>query len=257
MTLNEATPVPSIKSKEVLVKVHAAAINPVDYKLPTLLPMSGRGVGLDFSGKIVQVGSAVKDLKVGDSVFGIGKSGTLAEYCVAEGAKIARIPATLDFGAAAALPTVGLTSLQALRDNGLVANARLLILGASGGCGLVGVQVNGSVFPRVPQWKGSCVRGPRPTCPPARSPARRPVCLSLTPVRRSGMVCYWSWGGEGLSGDGSGGQEHGRIRRGGLQWRQCRPGAATRSRRGLSSRLAPLPPCPPPPMTCRTCVGHV
>ena len=140
--LQEDSPVPTAKPKEILVKVHAAAINPVDYKLPHILPfMTGKGVGLDFSGEIVQVGKNVQGLKVGDAVFGIGSGGTLAEYCIADPSKVAKKPAQADFIGAAALPTVGLTSLQALRDNGLVSGARVLILGASGGCGLAGVQV--------------------------------------------------------------------------------------------------------------------
>ncbi len=106
-------PISAIKPKEILVKVHAAAINPVDYKLPKLLPLAGKGVGLDFAGEVVQVGAGVQTLKVGDAVFGIGKDGTLAEYCVAEAAKVARRPAAADAPAAASLPTVGLTALQA------------------------------------------------------------------------------------------------------------------------------------------------
>ena len=135
------SPIPTVKAKEILVKVHAAAINPVDYKLPKILSMTGKGIGLDFSGEIVQLGKNVQDLKVGDAVYGIGSSGTLAEYCIAEASKVSKKPASIDHTSAAALPTVGLTSLQALRDNGLVSGARLLVLGASGGCGLAGVQV--------------------------------------------------------------------------------------------------------------------
>jgi hypothetical protein len=135
------SPIPTVKAKEILVKVHAAAINPVDYKLPKILSMTGKGIGLDFSGEIVQLGINVQDLKVGDAVYGIGSSGTLAEYCIAEASKVSKKPASIDHTSAAALPTVGLTSLQALRDNGLVSGARLLVLGASGGCGLAGVQV--------------------------------------------------------------------------------------------------------------------
>ena len=115
LKLQEESPIPDIRPKEILVKVHAAAINPVDYKLPKILPfMNGKGVGLDFSGEIVKVGKGVQGLAVGDAVFGIGSGGTLAEYCVAEASKVAKKPAAADFVAAAALPTVGLTSLQAV-----------------------------------------------------------------------------------------------------------------------------------------------
>jgi NADPH:quinone reductase-like Zn-dependent oxidoreductase len=131
----------------VLVRVVAAAINPVDFKRPGI-PVMGWGlcapVGQDFSGVIVESASA--EYAVGDAVFGkctpSGSSGgCLAEYCAASAAAVARKPAGLSHVDAAALVTAGLTSLQALRWGGAALGSRVLVVGASGGCGSLGVQL--------------------------------------------------------------------------------------------------------------------
>jgi len=138
-TFEDNYAVPVITSPtSVLVEVKAAAINPVDYKIGKML--LGRVVGLDFSGIVKQVGADVSSLAVGDEVFGTA-AGSLAEFVVADAGRIARKPTSLSFGQAAAVPTAYLTGLQALRAAGMGKASKVLVIGASGGCGSAGVQL--------------------------------------------------------------------------------------------------------------------
>jgi len=141
----EGYPVPSTcGAKEVLIDVKAAGINPVDYKLRW--PLGHTIVGNDFAGVIKEVGSKVTDLKAGDEVYGFSK-GSLAEVAVANADEIAKKSENLSFAEAAALPIAYITSLQALRDYGKLAEGtsilhrRVLIIGASGGCGIASLQL--------------------------------------------------------------------------------------------------------------------
>jgi NADPH:quinone reductase-like Zn-dependent oxidoreductase len=139
-------PVP--KDNEVLVRVHAAAVNPVDSHIMTMAiarVMIGAGKpgtpGRDFAGVVESVGKSVTRFKPGDAVFG-GCPKAFAEYACAEESKIAYKPAGVTFEQAAALPVAGLTALQALRDKGKVkAGQKVLVLGASGGVGTFAVQI--------------------------------------------------------------------------------------------------------------------
>ena len=138
---------------DVLVKVHSAAVNPLDYHYmrgsPYLMRLvAGIGkpndqrMGVDFSGVVAEVGGNVTKFTVGDAVFG-GRSGAFAEYLlVPEGRAIAHKPANVSFDEAAAIGIAGVTALQALRDRGqLEAGQKVLINGASGGVGTYAVQV--------------------------------------------------------------------------------------------------------------------
>jgi NADPH:quinone reductase-like Zn-dependent oxidoreductase len=131
---------PKANSDEVLVRVMAAAINPVDYKAPKAL--LGPIVGLDLAGVVEAVGDGhTGALKVGDEVYGTAK-GSLADLVLANAKALALKPKTASFVQAAALPTACITSLQALRDHGsLRAGGRVMIIGASGGCGTYGLQL--------------------------------------------------------------------------------------------------------------------
>jgi len=134
--------VPSCGAQEVLVRVKAAAINPVDYKLRW--PIIGTVVGKDFSGVIEELGAKVDNFKVGDEVYGMTgmSNGSLAELTVVKPEEIAVKPTSISFAEAAAMPITYLTSLQALRDYGKVEkNYRVLVIGASGGCGISAVQL--------------------------------------------------------------------------------------------------------------------
>ncbi|MBT8079280.1 MAG: NAD(P)-dependent alcohol dehydrogenase [Gammaproteobacteria bacterium] len=139
--------------KDVVVKVKAAAVNPLDYHYmrgsPYLMRLSsGIGqpsdhrMGVDFSGVIVQAGNEVTRFKVGDAVFG-GRNGAFAEYVVMPGDRaLAAKPDNMSFEEAAAIPIAAVTALQALRDDGrLKSGEKVLINGASGGVGTYAVQI--------------------------------------------------------------------------------------------------------------------
>ena len=141
---------------EVLVRVHAAGVNPVDWKireghLRAPLPSV---MGSDFSGVVEELGPGVRDFKVGDAVFGevADESGSYAEYALAPVSQVAKKPAGLDHIHAAALPVASLTAWQALFDSGQLQPAqRVLIHAASGGVGSFAVQ--------FAKWKGARVIG--------------------------------------------------------------------------------------------------
>lgn len=137
-----------LKAGEILVSVRAASLNPVDYKKPALIPcasliLGGSPVGQDYSG--VVLASRSPSWVVGDEIFGTVDVGCCAEVLVAPGATAARKPASLTHAEAASLVTVGLTALQALEGGGVVAGSRVIVVGASGGCGSAGVQLARSI----------------------------------------------------------------------------------------------------------------
>src|SRR5687768_10770470 len=137
---------PSPKDGDVLVRVHAAAVNPLDWHLlrgqPYLVrPTSGwlkpkRNIpGVDVAGVVGAVGADVTDLKPGDDVFG-EKTRACAEYVCGPEKLFVRKPVNLSLEQAAAIPVGAVTALQALREHGHVqAGQRVLINGASGGVG--------------------------------------------------------------------------------------------------------------------------
>jgi NADPH:quinone reductase-like Zn-dependent oxidoreductase len=146
-----ARPVPA--DDQLLVKVRAAAVNPLDWHQmrgePYLIRMStGFGaptdplMGVDFSGTVEAVGKSVTRFKPGDEVFG-GRNGALSEYVVVrESRAVALKPANVTHEQAAAVPVAALTALQALREQGnLKAGQKVLINGASGGVGTYAVQL--------------------------------------------------------------------------------------------------------------------
>jgi len=125
-----------------LIRVKAAAINPIDYKAPW--PVLGTVVGLDFSGVVEEKGSQVGEkFNVGDEVYGTAnRSGSLAEFTTVQPSNIALKPKSLSFVETASLNVAYVTSLQSLRDYGKVQSGdRVLIIGASGGCGTAAVQI--------------------------------------------------------------------------------------------------------------------
>ena len=126
-------PVP--KANEVVLRVRAASVNPLDWRLKTKRP------GVDVAGEVVAVGRIVTQFKPGDAVFGFG-SGAFAEYACAPEAKLAPKLESVSFEQAAALPIAGLTALEALRDKGhLQPGQKVLINGAAGGIGTFAVQI--------------------------------------------------------------------------------------------------------------------
>ena len=159
---------PSPKENEVLVRVHAASINALEWRrftLPKILVriMGGglfepkdKSLGADFAGRVEAVGTGVTQYKPGDEIFGI-RRGSFAEYVCAPEKFIAMKPANISFEAAAAIPLAGLTALQALRDSGKIqAGQKVLINGAGGGVGTFAVQIAKSLGTEV-----TAVCGPR------------------------------------------------------------------------------------------------
>ena len=152
LTLEEIEkPVPT--DGRVLVKVHAASVNPADWHFvrgePYIIRLDfGFGapknprVGIDFAGTVEAVGKSVTKFKPGDEVFG-GANGALAEYLtIAEDGNLALKPAGVSFEQAAAVNVAGLTALQTLRDRaGVKPGQKVLINGASGGVGTFAVQI--------------------------------------------------------------------------------------------------------------------
>src|SRR6516225_9536039 len=126
-------PVP--KDNEIVLRVRAASVNPLDWRMKTERP------GVDVAGEIVAVGKNVKQFKPGDAAFGAGK-GAFAEYVCARESKLAPKPEGVSFEQAAAVPIAGMTALQALRDVArLQPGQNVLINGASGGIGTFAVQI--------------------------------------------------------------------------------------------------------------------
>src|ERR1700680_976174 len=144
---------PTAVDNQVLVKVHAASVNPLDWHYMRGTPYlvrtdSGLGkptdprLGGDFAGTVEAVGRNVKRLKPGDEVFG-GRDGAFAEYVtVREERAVVLKPANVTFEQAASVPIAGITALQALRDKGRIQpGQKVLINGASGGVGTFAVQI--------------------------------------------------------------------------------------------------------------------
>ena len=144
---------PTLPDDRVLVKVHAASVNPADWHYlrgnPYIMrAMVGLGtpndiqLGVDFAGTVEAVGRNVTRFKPGDAVFG-GRDGSFAEYVsVRANGALALKPANLTFEQAAAVPIAAVTALQALRDKGKIQpGQKVLINGASGGVGTFAVQI--------------------------------------------------------------------------------------------------------------------
>lgn len=146
----EDAPLPEPGPADVRVRVHAAAVNPVDWKIragylaamiPYQLPLT---VGWDVSGVVDKVGADVTHLSPGDAVYSrpdITRDGTYAEYAVMRASEVAAKPATLSHNEAAAVPLAGLTAWQGLFDHAhLKEGERVLIHAGAGGVGSFAIQ---------------------------------------------------------------------------------------------------------------------
>ncbi|XP_010029198.2 2-methylene-furan-3-one reductase [Eucalyptus grandis] len=152
LRLNQEFEVPEVQKGQVLVKVLAAALNPIDhmrvnavYKLPHFtLPAVP---GYDLAGIVVKVGGEVEKLKVGDEVYGCATIyGTLAEYTAVDESTLALKPKKLSFEEAASLPLVIHTAYGGLERVGLSPGKSLLVLGGAGGVGTLVIQLAKEVF---------------------------------------------------------------------------------------------------------------
>ncbi|MFV5639515.1 NADP-dependent oxidoreductase [Acinetobacter oleivorans] len=142
-------PKPSLTEDAVLVKVHAASINPLDLRVlegefKAILPVKFPFIlGNDFAGTVVEVGSNVTQFKAGDEVYAkTDLNGAFAEYTVVQQSSLALKPQNLSMEQAAALPLVALTSWQALVEIAKVkAGQKVLIHAGSGGVGSIAIQL--------------------------------------------------------------------------------------------------------------------
>lgn len=144
---------PTITEGKVIVEVHAAGVNPVDWKirqgyLAKMAPLSFPAtLGGDFSGVVTEVGKGVSDLNLGDEVYGqagvlLGGSGSFAEYALVSAQTIARKPKSISYAEAAALPLAGVSALQALIEHiNLLPGQKILIHGGAGGIGSFALQL--------------------------------------------------------------------------------------------------------------------
>ena len=173
---------------EVLIKVHAASVNPIDWKLRAghvkeVFPLSFPStLGWDVSGTVEGAGDTVTQFKRGDEVYALVKGGGYAEYVVAKATVVAKKPRTLDHVHAAAVPVAGLTALQALFEvaqlvyrlayNGDVAAGQLAVFqGASE------VPISGSIRAERATRKNSQLAAARRV---ALKMGRRPRCSPVT-----------------------------------------------------------------------------
>lgn len=156
----ENAPQPEPEDDELLIRVHAAGVNPADWQIRSgkrflLEEPFSLTLGFDVSGVVEAVGSNVANFEAGDAVYGLlplGQGGAYAEYVTCHAADIAHKPRSLDHIQAAAMPVVALTAWQALFDAGeLSAGQTALIHAAAGGVGHIAVQ--------LARWKGARVIG--------------------------------------------------------------------------------------------------
>ncbi|HXN09317.1 MAG TPA: NADP-dependent oxidoreductase [Candidatus Acidoferrales bacterium] len=140
---------PPLKDGSLLVKIHAAGINPFDYKLITgvvkdFMPISFPHVpGMDGAGVVDEIGQGVQGWRKGDAVLGMFDTGTLAEYALisAHSKRLARKPDPLDFVRAAAIPEAGLTATTIVRAADVRQGQTVFVIGATGGLGLFIIQL--------------------------------------------------------------------------------------------------------------------
>ena len=154
-------PEPEITARQVLVENHAASINPRDwlirsgkYQMQFAVPKFPLILGSDFSGVVVKVGSQVKTIKEGDSVYGMKNPkdglGSYAQFVAVNEKSVDIKPSIISYQQAAATPLCGLTAWQALVNIAKIkAGQRVLVVGASGGVGSFAVQIAKAMGARV------------------------------------------------------------------------------------------------------------
>ncbi|PON56176.1 Alcohol dehydrogenase superfamily, zinc-type [Trema orientale] len=160
LKFDDNVPIPEVKEDQVLIKVVAAALNPIDYKrihglIKAIDAPPPNVPGYDVAGVVVKVGSQVKKFKFGDEVYGDinelpvqkpKRIGTLAEYTTAEERVLALKPTNLSFAEAASLPLAIETAYEGLERAELSAGQSILVLGGAGGVGTLLIQLAKHVF---------------------------------------------------------------------------------------------------------------
>lgn len=165
---------PEPASNEVLVRIVASGVNPIDYKIrkgnaPYAMPDLPAVLGCDMAGVVEAVGSRVKNLSAGDEVYGLiggvrGLQGSLAEYVAVDSDLVAVKPKNLTFREAAAMPLAFLTAWEGLVERAQIkAGQKVLIHGGAGGVGHMAVQIakafGSEVFATVSKNKRTLVEG--------------------------------------------------------------------------------------------------
>ena len=154
---------PEPQEGEVLVRVHAAGVNSLDWKIRSgmmkdVMPLKFPYVpGLELAGVVERVGPGVTTFQPGQEVYGETSSGAYAEYCIVNAHTLASKPTAFTFDQAASVPVGAITGWQALFDAGqLHAGRRVLILGGAGGVGLFAVQFAHSkgAYVITTTWRG-------------------------------------------------------------------------------------------------------
>lgn len=153
LTTNKNAPKPTLKNGQILIAVHAASINPFDWKVragymqkmaPLTFPAT---MGGDFAGEVMEIGEGVTGCAKGDEVFGSaivlnGGSGAFAELAAVNVLNSAKKPRSISYVEAAALPLVGSSAVQALENHAKVQpGQKVLIHGGAGGIGHVAIQI--------------------------------------------------------------------------------------------------------------------
>ncbi|SDO85739.1 NADPH:quinone reductase [Paenibacillus sp. yr247] len=140
--------IPTVSGTQVLVEMHATSINPIDHKfrsgeMQDIFPVQFPHVlGLDIAGVVKAVGSEVTHFKPGDRVYGVGSSGSYAEYTVADEGTLAKISPDHLFTDAGALPIVAITAWQGLFNHGKIKQGdKVLIHAGAGGVGHIAIQL--------------------------------------------------------------------------------------------------------------------
>jgi len=140
---------PTITDNQVLIEVHAAGVNPIDYKIiegalkrihKLTFPAP---IGFDVSGVVIKKGINVKHLKIGDEVYSRvprESSGTFAEYIAVNESLVSLKPSNLDFNSSSSLPLVGLATVQSFQKANLKSGDKVLIHAGSGGIGTFAIQ---------------------------------------------------------------------------------------------------------------------
>jgi NADPH:quinone reductase-like Zn-dependent oxidoreductase len=140
---------PELKDNQLLVEIHSAGVNPVEYKLAEGQLQDFKQIefpspiGFDVAGVVTKVGKDVIDFQVGDRVFSRvseNSPGTFAEFVAVDSSVVSKIPKNLTFAEASSIPLVGLTSIQAFQKANLREGDRVLIHAGSGGVGTFAIQ---------------------------------------------------------------------------------------------------------------------
>jgi len=148
LKINDAAPQPTISDDEILVEVHAVALNPADYKVAESTPLTAFGMkctpGADFCGKVAKTGAKVDSFQIGEWVYG-GKlgaitNGALAQYISVSQNMLTSLPTGVEVVDAATITVAGLTEIQAIKPN-VKPGDKVFINGGSGGTGIYGIQI--------------------------------------------------------------------------------------------------------------------